>query len=68
MTDFMLTFFPAIFISNQAIDSNSMIIFQAPVSGEAPIVPSTVTIPEEWPVVPIVAVNRCQENLLRKKF
>ena len=33
-------------------------LFQSPVSGEAPIVPSTVTIPEEWPIVPIVAVNR----------
>ena len=33
-------------------------LFQSPVSGEAPIVPSTVTVPEEWPIVPIVAVNR----------
>merc|ERR1719232_2321517 len=26
--------------------------------GPAPIVPSTVTVPEDWPVLPIVAVNR----------
>ena len=26
--------------------------------GEGPVVPSTVTVPDEWPMVPIVAVNR----------
>ena len=42
--------------------------FQSPASGEAPIVPSTVTIPEEWPIVPIVAVNRWELHPEETKY